>query len=302
MQDAKMYDAGMHDPKLVSVPQVDREAATGFQSDSNAPTAGWALVPLGELASLLGAPGLADMADAGVTFPVRRLKPGETLCRAGDEFEALYVVRSGFLKIVSVDATGNEQVMAFPMRGDVIGLGSLESGHHAADAIALDTCHVVAVSFERIANLGRRIPAIERLMYSIFSRELARRQDMIRLLGMLSAEARVAAFLLDLSRRFAQLGCSRSSFVLRMTREELGSYLGIKLETVSRALSAFAASGLIAVDRREVALKDTQGLRAILEPQGDDAGRRVRHARACASPALPAVAVRQRATESRVAA
>jgi len=285
-----MSDDSTYSQKLVCIESANRAAAS------------WVSVTLAELAALLGQPDTTAAADAGITFPIRRLKPGETLCRAGDEFEALYVVRSGFLKSVSVDATGNEQVMAFPMRGDVIGLGSLEPGHYTADAIALDTYHVVVVSFERITNLGHRIPAIERLMYSIFSRELARRQDMIRLLGMLSAEARVATFLLDLSRRFALLGCSRSSFVLRMTREELGSYLGIKLETVSRALSAFAASGLIEVDRREVALKDTQGLRAILEPQGEDCGRRVRHARACGSPALAAVAARQRGPESRVAA
>ena len=286
--------ASTDDRKLVCVESVNRTAA------------GWASVTLAELATLLGSADIADtvggMTDSSIVFPVRRLKPGETLCRAGDEFEALYVVRSGFLKMVSVDATGNEQVVSFPMRGDVIGLGSLASGQHTADAIALDTCHVVAVPFERIANLGHRIPAIERLMYSIFSRELGRRQDMIRLLGMLGAEARVAAFLLDLSKRFSELGCSRSSFVLRMTREELGSYLGIKLETVSRALSSFAASGLIEVDRREVALKDTQRLQAILEPQGEESGRRARQRRVCASPAVPATRLRQRAPESRVAA
>jgi CRP/FNR family transcriptional regulator len=263
---------------------------------------GWASVTLADLASILGASEVADTPDADVTFPVRRLRPGETLCRAGEPFEALYVVRSGYLKMVNIDPTGNEQVMAFPMRGDVIGLGSLASGHHAADAIALDTCHVVAVSFERIAALGRRFPALERLLYRVFSRELARRQDMIRLLGMLSAEARVAAFLLDMSRRLAELGCSRSSFVLRMTREELGSYLGIKLETVSRALSGFASVGLIEVDRREVTLKDLAGLHAIVEPQGEEAGRRTRHLRKCIPPAVSALAATRSAQPSRVAA
>jgi CRP/FNR family transcriptional regulator len=278
-----MSDANTYDQKLACIEPADRPAAS------------WASATLAELAAILGGPDAAGAADAGITFPVRRLKPGETLCRAGDPFAALYVVRSGFLKVVSVDPTGNEQVLAFPMRGDVIGLGSLEPGHHTADAIALDSCHVVVVSFERIASLGRRIPSIERLMYSIFSRELAGKQEMIRLLGMLSAEARVAAFLLDLSKRFGQLGCSRSAFVLRMTREELGSYLGIKLETVSRALSAFAATGLIAVDRRQVTLKDTQRLQCILEPQGgEESRRRVRQRRAPGSPALAAVAARQR--------
>ena len=121
-----MSDANTYDQKLACIEPADRAAAS------------WASATLAELAAILGGPDAADAADAGITFPVRRLKPGETLCRAGDPFAALYVVRSGFLKVVSVDPTGNEQVLAFPMRGDVIGLGSLEPGHHTADAIALD--------------------------------------------------------------------------------------------------------------------------------------------------------------------
>jgi CRP/FNR family transcriptional regulator len=286
-----MSDASTYDQNLACTDASARAAAS------------WASSTLAELAAILGGADAPDVADAGLTFPVRRLKLGETLCRAGDPFTALYVVRSGFLKVVSVDPTGNEQVLAFPMRGDVIGLGSLEPGHHTADAIALDSCHVVVVSFERLASLGRRIPLIERLMYSLFSRELGGKQDMIRLLGMLSAEARVATFLLSISKRFGQLGCSRSAFMLRMTREELGSYLGIKLETVSRALSAFAAAGLIAIDRREVTLKDAPGLQSILEPHGGEGfRRRARHRAAQASPALRPVATRRRAPEPLLAA
>ena len=262
----------------------------------------WASATFDELAAILGEPNGTNAADTGITFPVRHLKPGETLCRAGDEFEALYAVRSGFMKLVSVDATGNAQVLSFPMRGEVIGLDSLEPRQYTADAIALDTCHVVAVSFERIASLGRRIPGVERLMYSSFSREVARRQDTIRLLGMLGAEAKVAAFLLDISKRFGQLGCSRSSFVLRMTREELGSYLGITLETVSRALSSFAAMGLIAVDRRKVILRDTQGLRSILEPRARERPRpSTLPRRTVASLDLTVVAAHQLVPESLVA-
>ena len=237
----------------------------------------WAIVGLSELAPMLGVPIDVPAGMADVEFPVRRLRPGETLCRAGDEFEALYVVRSGFLKTVSLDGAGNEQVLAFPMRGDAIGVDGFDQGHYTADAIALESCHVIIVPFVRIAGLGRRIPGIERLIYAIFNRELVHRQSMVRLLGMLNAEARVAAFLLDLSERFGRLGCSRSSFVLRMTREELGSYLGIKLETVSRALSAFAASGLVDVSRREMVLNDVDELRRKVEsPTAKEPARRTR--------------------------
>ena len=237
-----------------------------------------AIVGLAELTAMLGVPLDVPAGMADVEFPVRRLQSGETLCRAGDQFEVLYVVRSGFLKTVSFDGAGNEQVLAFPMRGDAIGVDGFDRGHYTADAIALDSCHVIIVPFLRIARLGARIPGIERLIYAIFNRELVHRQNMVRLLGMLNAEARVAAFLLDLSERCGRLGCSRSSFVLRMTRHELGSYLGIKLETVSRALSAFAASGLMDVSRRELVLNDVEGLRRKLEsPTAKDLARRASH-------------------------
>ena len=283
----------MYDSDFVSIGSTD-EAASPPASLHAAVSHNRAIVGLSELAAMLGVPidVTADMAD--VEFPVRRLQPGETLCRAGDAFVALYVVRSGFLKTVSLDGAGNEQVLAFPMRGDTIGVDGFDQGHYTADAIALDSCHVIIVPFVRIAGLGHRIPGIERLIYAIFNRELVHRQNMVRLLGMLNAEARVAAFLLDLSVRYGRLGCSRSSFVLRMTRQELGSYLGIKLETVSRALSAFAASGMMDVSRREVVLNDVEGLRRKLEsPTVKDLARRISHKRAVGSmPASARVASR----------
>jgi CRP/FNR family transcriptional regulator len=245
-----------------------------------------AVVGLPELAALLGVSLDVPAGMVDVEFAVRRLRPGETLCRAGDEFEALYIVRSGFLKTVSLDGAGNEQVLAFPMRADAIGVDGFDRGHYTADAIALDSCHVIIVPFQRIAGLARSIPGVERLVYSIFNHELVHRQNMVRLLGMLNAEARVAAFLLDLSERFGRLGCSKSSFILRMTRQELGSYLGIKLETVSRALSAFAASGLMDVSRREMVLNDVAALRRKLEsPAAKDCARRAGQQRPVASSA-----------------
>ena len=274
----------MYDSDFVSLGSTDCATCQPV-SLHTAVSHNWAIVGLSELAPMLGVPIDVPAGMADVEFPVRRLRPGETLCRAGDEFEALYIVRSGFLKTVSLDGAGNEQVLAFPMRGDAIGVDGCDQGHYTADAIALESCHVISVPFMRIARLGRLIPGIERLIYTLFNRELVHRQNMVRLLGMLNAEARVAAFLLDLSERFGRLGCSRSSFVLRMTREELGSYLGIKLETVSRALSAFAASGLMDVSRREVVLNDVEELRRKLEsPAAKEPARRTRHQRVVGSP------------------
>lgn len=226
-----------------------------------------ASVTLPELAALLG-----GCVDAGreipeIRFPVRQLKAGEALHRAGDRFDAIYVVRSGFLKTVSVDRSGAEQVLAFPMSGDVIGLDGLDAERYASDVVALEASQVAVVPFTRIARLGHEYPCVERLLYAAFSRELIRKRNMIWLLGTLNAEARLATFLLDLSERFGRLGYSRSSFALRMSREEIGNYLGIKLETVSRAFSAFAAAGLIAVDRKEVTLIDQAGLHRVVRPE-----------------------------------
>jgi CRP/FNR family transcriptional regulator len=235
--------------------------------------ANWATVSLADLAPAFGTTIAADTPLAGVTFSVRRVKAGETLYRAGDKFDAIYAVRSGFFKTVSVEPGGAEVVLAFPMGGDLVGLDGLDSGRYPADVVALDTSHVAVLSFARLVQLGREHPPIERLLYTLFSRELVRDHGMIWLLGTLGAEARVAAFLLDLSERFGRLGYSRASFALRMTRQELGSYLGIKLETVSRTLSAFAAAGLIEVDRRLVALRDPAGLRRVVEPRDENSRR-----------------------------
>jgi CRP/FNR family transcriptional regulator len=255
-----------------------------------------ASIALAEIAQLLA--GAVDPAQSvpDIRFPVRSLKAGETLHRAGDRFEAIYVVRSGFLKTVSVDRTGEEQVLAFPMGGDVIGLDGLDAERYASDVVALDATQVAVVSFARIARLGHEYPSVERLLYAAFSREMIRGRNMIWLLGTLHAEARLATFLLDLAERFGRLGYSRSSFALRMSREEIGSYLGIKLETVSRAFSAFAAAGLIAVDRKEIALRDLAGLRRVVQPPADERPvQRVRAARPAAARNAPAAAAPARA-------
>ena len=241
---------------------------------------------LAELTGLLG--GSPGEALPDVRFPVRQLKVGETLVRAGDRFDAIYVVRSGFLKTVTLDLAGEEQVLAFPMGGDVIGLDGLDADRYASDVVALDASQVAVVPFARIARLGHELPFLERLVYAAFSRELIRKRNMIWLLGTLHAEARLATFLLDLSGRFGRLGYSRSSFALRMSREEIGSYLGIKLETVSRAFSTFAAAGLMVVDRKEVTLRDTAGLQRVVRPQDEAGAQPVQSIRHAVAPSAPA--------------
>jgi CRP/FNR family transcriptional regulator len=253
---------------------------------------GWASASLGDLLALRGVPMEADQRLLDLTFPVRKVKAGETLYRAGDKFKALYIIRSGFFKTVSIDAAGAELVLGFPMCPDVVGLDGIDSGDYMSEVVALDISTVAVIPFARLSQLAREHPCVERLMYSLFSRELAHNQTMAWLLGTLGAEARIATFLLGLSDRFGRLGYSRRSFALRASREEIGSYLGLKLETVSRTLSAFAAAGLIEVNRRELTLCDIQGLRRVVNPSARSSeqkksGNGVRSVLARAARALP---------------
>ena len=268
-----------------SIPATTEPEHLGALSRAGADRLSMTLV---ELAALLGGPAGSACDVPDIRFPVRQLRAGETLHRAGDRFDAIYVVRSGFLKTVTVDLTGEEQVLAFPMGGDVIGLDGLDTEHYASDVVALDSSQVAVVSFARIARLGHEYPFLERRLYAAFSHELIRNRNMIWLLGTLHAEARLATFLLDLSERFGRLGYSRSSFALRMSREEIGSYLGIKLETVSRAFSTFAAAGLMAVDRKEVKLREIAGLQRVVRPQDEAGARPVQSIRPAAGRSTPA--------------
>jgi CRP/FNR family transcriptional regulator len=210
---------------------------------------------------------------ARTVFALRRVHEGESLLRAGDKFHSLYVVRSGCFKTVYTDFSGSEQVLGFPMSGDLMGADGIDSGHYSSTAISLDTSEVVIVPLTGLARLAYECPGLEALLYRVLSRELVRVQNMAWTLGTLGAEGRVAAFLLALSTRLGALGYSRCSFNLRMTRQEIGSYLGLKLETVSRALSALNSSGVIQVHQRSIDIVDADALRGVIDPAAGVAAR-----------------------------
>lgn len=203
---------------------------------------------------------------ARTAFALRRVREGEALVHAGDKFHSLYVVRSGCFKTVYTDYSGSEQVLAFPMCGDLMGADGIDSGHYSSTAVSLDTSEVVIVPLTSLARLVYECPSLEDLLYRVLSRELVRVQNMAWTLGTLGAESRVAAFLLGLSDRLGALGYSRCSFNLRMTRQEIGSYLGLKLETVSRALSALNSAGIIQVHQRSIDIVDADALRGVIDP------------------------------------
>ncbi len=203
------------------------------------------------------------IADEELLFQHVQFKTGQRIHTIGQSFDALYIVHSGFLKTVLIDEYGNEQVLSFPMKGDLFGVDGIHTRRYASEAVALSNCDLILLPFKKLTALGRTHLEFEHAIYSVMSRELVREQAMISMLGALSAEARVARFLVSLSDRYADMGYSSKLFNLRMTRHEIGSYLGLTLETVSRTLSAFNEIGLITVDQRSIGIKDPDALKTL---------------------------------------
>jgi CRP/FNR family transcriptional regulator len=194
----------------------------------------------------------------------RPIKRGDYLYRSGSALQSLYAVRSGFLKSCVLHDDGREQVAGFHMMGELLGMDAIGTGKHVCDAVALEDSDVCEIPFNDLEQLSRDIPALQQHFHRIMSREIARDYGVMLLLGSMRAEERLAAFLLNLSQRFAARGYSPTRFNLRMTREEIGSYLGLKLETISRAFSRFQDEGLISVQNKSIELKNVNELRALM--------------------------------------
>ena len=199
-----------------------------------------------------------------LVYTRRRIKRGETLYHAGGAFESLYAVRSGFLKSRMMLEDGRDQVTGFHMAGEIVGMDGIGTDSHTADVVALEDTEVCVIPYGRLEE-----PHLQRQLQKIMSRELVRDQGVMMLLGTMRAEERLAAFLLNLSQRFVARGYARDDFHLRMTREEIGSYLGLSLETVSRLFSRFHDDGLITVQQKHICILDIAGLKALLSHEGD---------------------------------
>ena len=198
----------------------------------------------------------------------RRIKRGDHLYRAGEGFDAIYAIRSGFFKTDVLLEDGREQVTGFQMAGELLGLDGISTEHHTCNAIALEDSEICAIPFSRLEVLSREIHTLQHHFHKVMSREIVRDHGVMMLLGTMRAEERLAAFLLNLSQRFTARGFSHAEFYLRMTREEIGSYLGLKLETVSRTFSRFQEDGHIAVQQKHVRILDVAGLKALMNHRG----------------------------------
>ena len=199
-----------------------------------------------------------------LAFSRLRLRRGETLYRSGDRFTSLYAVRNGFFKSTALLENGRDQVTGFSMTGEILGMDGIGPAEHNCDVTALEDSEVCAIPYAGLQQLARELPGLQRHFHRTLSREIVRETGVMLLLGRMTADERLAVFLLNLAQRFAARGCSPSEFRLRMTREEIGSYLGLTLETISRTLSKFQQEGLLVVQQKSIRILDSGGLQQVL--------------------------------------
>jgi len=197
----------------------------------------------------------------------RKIKRGSTLFSNGEKFTSLYAIRTGIFKTCLASEDGRDQVTGFQMAGEIIGLDGIVNDQHSCDAVALEDAEVCVMPFDRIEEISREVTALQHHVHKIMSREIVREHGVMLLLGSMRAEERLAAFLLNLVQRLHSRGFSQSELVLRMTREEIGSYLGLKLETVSRTFSKFVEDGIVEVKQRHVKILDAEALQRIVNSQ-----------------------------------
>jgi CRP/FNR family transcriptional regulator len=210
---------------------------------------------------------------------VKRSRPlhrGDYLFRSGERFRSLYVVKTGSVKTYSPAAEGGEQVLGFHLPGEVIGLDAIEKEVHACSAKVLETSAICEVPFSRFEELSNSIPSLQHQMYRLLSKEISQDTEMLLLLGKKGAEERLATFLLSMSRRLRKRGLSATDFYLSMSRHEIGNYLGLAVETVSRLFTRFQDEGLLKVDRKHVQLTNLEALEeAVCGTPSDHPQRRI---------------------------
>lgn len=193
----------------------------------------------------------------------RRVPKDAHLYRVGDPFTNLYAIRLGHFKTHQINPSGDQQITGFQMAGELLGLDAISTDRHHCNAIALEDSEVCEIPFNRLESLFVEIPTLLHHFHRMMSQEITREQSVMLLLGNMRAEQRFAAFLANLSSRYSARGYSSTSFQLRMTREEIGNYLGLTIESISRLLSKFKKQGWIKVNNRELELLDLATLKAV---------------------------------------
>jgi CRP/FNR family transcriptional regulator len=190
----------------------------------------------------------------------RPIQAGEHLFRAGDTFRSVANVRSGCFKSYVIDQDGQEQVIGFHLPGEVIGLDAIHDQKHLANVIALDTSSVCGLTFDSVSNLARHMPDLQSELFRVMSLRISELESNA---GDLSADQRIARFLVSLSGRFSSRGFSENEFTLAMSRRDIASYLRLATETVSRVLARFQRAEVLWVERKQVKIIDLEELKAL---------------------------------------
>lgn len=195
----------------------------------------------------------------------QRVRAGQHIYRANQPFHFLYAIRTGFFKSYDAGLDGQERIHAFHMGGEIMGLDAISTERHMSSAVALEDGDVCEIPFTALEDLIRSVPMLQRQFHKIMSHEIGKDQDVMKLLGGMTAEQRLAVMLVNFSARFAALGFSSTDMQLKMSREEIGNYLGLKLETVSRTFSKLQHDGLLAIERRSLRICDLDGLKRLID-------------------------------------
>lgn len=193
-------------------------------------------------------------------------QPGQHLFRPGDKSRALFALRSGALMSYCITADGEEQVLGFTLPGELTGMDGLSGDSYASASVALETSSICELPFHKLEGLCNELPGLHRQMMCVMAREITNDQHMLMLLGKRTAEERLASFLLSLSTRYHQRGLSATEFNLPMSRQDIGNYLGLAIETVSRLFAHFQEKKLLQVNRRRVVIIDLDRIKAMVEP------------------------------------
>jgi CRP/FNR family transcriptional regulator len=192
-------------------------------------------------------------------------QPRQHIFRAGEQSRCLFAVRSGALKSYCTTENGDEQVLGFTLPGELVGLDGMHNGTYASSSIVLETASVCELPYDRLEDLCASLPGLNHQLMRVVSKEISTDQGMLLLLGKRTAEERLAAFLLSLSSRYASRGLSATAFNLPMSRQDIGNYLGLAIETVSRLFAYFQKDRLLTVNRRQIELVDIARLRAMVD-------------------------------------
>ncbi|WP_194790042.1 helix-turn-helix domain-containing protein [Pseudomonas sp. UFMG81] len=215
--------------------------------------------------------------------PRMRVRKGAALINANDPLTTLYAVRCGSFKTRLNNVEGQGVVINFCMPGDVLGLDAIATERHVCDAIALEDSEVCPVPYHRLQALARDFPVLQQSLNRLMSREIVREHERVLMLCNLTAEQRLASFLAGLSRRYVSRGYSAHGFMLRMSREDMASYLGLRLETVCRSLARLRTLGIVSLHGRLVEILDMPALMA-LEQGSDELKRKPAQKTPCSTP------------------